>query len=275
MTAPEKRGPWYLLTGLMIGIILGVIYTRYIQPVEYIDASPVLLRHDFKDQYRILIAAAYSANGDLVRAKARLELLKDPDIFRALSEQAQRSLGENGSSAEARSLGLLAIALGQAPPGPALAVTRAATPPASAPALATPVDLNAPVSSPSAILTTASSQVNPAASDGAYTLLSKEKICDQSLPAPLIQVQVSDQLNRPISGVLFIVKWQSGEERFYTGLKPERGLGYADYTLDPAQVYSIQPGESGESTPDIAAVECTSASGERFWGAWLLSYVQP
>ena len=145
MRSSEERGPWYLLTGLIIGIVIGVLYTRYLQPVEYIDTSPALLRQDFKDQYRFLIAAAYSANGDLVRAKARLGLLKDPDVFRALSEQAQRTLAEDGSSLEARSLGLLAIALGQAPPGPVLAVTQAAQTPTSAPSLATPADLNAAI----------------------------------------------------------------------------------------------------------------------------------
>ena len=148
MRHSEERGPWYLLTGLIIGIVLGVLYTRYIQPVEYIDTSPALLRQDFKDQYRLLIAAAYSANGDLVRGKARLELLKDSNVFRALSEQAQRTLAENGSANDARSLGLLAIALGQAPPGPALSVTQPAQTATSAPSLATPADLNA--SSPSA-----------------------------------------------------------------------------------------------------------------------------
>ena len=182
----EERGPWYLLTGLIIGIILGVLYTRYLQPVEYIDTSPALLRQDFKDQYRLLIAVAYSANGDLVRAKARLELLKDPDVFRALSEQAQHSLAENGSSIEARSLGLLAIALGQAPPGPALAVTQAAQTPTSAPSLATPADLNAssPAASGNSDLATPAPPESPASPEGPFTLLNQEKSCDQNLLCP-------------------------------------------------------------------------------------------
>lgn len=277
MRSSAERGPWYLLTGLIIGIILGVLYTRYFQPVEYIDTSPALLRQDFKDRYRILIAAAYTANGDLVRAKARLELLKDPDVFRALSEQAQRNLAENGSPIEARSLGLLAIALGQAPPGPALAVTQAAQTPTSAPSLATPADLNAPApagSDNSALNTTTPIQ-NPPSPAGPFTLLNKEKKCDQNLPSPLIQIQVTDKSDLPVSGVLVIVTWTGGEERFYTGLKPEQGLGYADYTLDPALVYSLQVGEGGEPVPDLTAVECESAAGDRFWGAWLLTFVQP
>ena len=277
MRSSEERGPWYLLTGLIIGIILGIVYTRYLQPVEYIDTSPALLRRDFKDQYRLLIAAAYTANGDLVRAKARLELLKDPDIFRALSEQAQRTLAENGSSLEARSLGLLAIALGHSPPGPALVVTQAAQTPTSASSPPTPVDLNAPspaASDNSALKTTVPIENSPSP-EGPFTLLNLEKKCDQNLPAPLIQVQVTDRSDQPVSGVLVIVNWTGGEERFYTGLKPEQSLGYADYILDPALVYSLRVGASGEPVSDLTAAECESSGGDRFWGAWLLTFVQP
>jgi hypothetical protein len=277
MRSSEERGPWYLLTGLIIGIVLGVLYTRYIQPVDYIDTSPALLRSDFKDQYRVLIATAYTANGDLVRARARLELLKDPDIFRALSEQAQRTLAENSSSVEARSLGLLAIALGQAPPGPALAVTQAAQTPTSAPSIATPADLNAPTpaASDTTALTITVPIESPASPEGPYTLLKKEKVCDQNLPAPLIQIRVTNKSDQPVSGVLLIITWTGGEERFYTGLKPEQGLGYADYTLDPTTVYSLQVGEGGEPVTDLSAAECEGTGGDRFWGAWLLTFVQP
>ena len=277
MRSSEERGPWYLLTGLIIGIILGVVYTRYLQPVEYIDTSPALLRRDFKDHYRFLIAAAYTANGDLVRARARLELLKDPDIFRALSEQAQRTLAVNGSSIEARALGLLAIALGHAPPGPALAVTQAAQTPTSASSLATPVDLNAPspAASDNSALNTIVPNENSPSPEGPFTLLSQEKKCDQNLPAPLIQIQVTNKSEQPVSGVLIIVTWTGGEERFYTGLKPEQGLGYADYMLDPALVYSLRVGAGGEPVADLTAAECEGAGGERFWGAWLLTFIQP
>jgi hypothetical protein len=277
MRSSEERGPWYLLTGLIMGIVLGVLYTRYLQPVEYIDTSPALLRQDFKDQYRLLIAAAYSANGDLVRAKARLELLKDTDVFRALSEQAQRTLAENGSSNDARSLGLLAIALGQAPPGPALSVTQPAQTPTSAPSLATPADLDAstPAASENSTPTTPLPPERPVSPTGPFTLLSQEKKCEQNLPAPLIQVQVIDQSNQPVSGALVIISWTGGEERFYTGLKPEQGLGYADYTLDPALVYSLQVGEGSQPVADLAVAACKDASGNPFWGAWWLTFVQP
>jgi hypothetical protein len=283
MRSSQERGPWYLLTGLLIGIVLGVLYTRYFQPVEYIDTSPALLRQDFKDQYRFLIAAAFSANGDLVRAKARLGLLKDPDVFRALSEQAQRTLAQNGSSIEARALGLLAIALGQAPPGPVLAVTQAAQPPTSAPSLATPADLNASIptepggsaSTPETLAASTPPAESTASPAGPFTLLNKEEICDLSLSEPLLQIQITDKLEQPVAGVLIIATWTGGEERFYTGLKPEQGPGYADYTIDPAIVYTLQVGENSQPVTDLEAADCQNAAGEHYWGAWLLTFVQP
>lgn len=109
----EKRGPWYLLTGLVIGAALGLLYAWVVRPVQYTNTAPDSLRTDYKDQYRAVIAAAYLANGDLLRARARLELLQDPDLYRVLAEQAQRTLADGGSPQEARGLGLLAVAVGQ------------------------------------------------------------------------------------------------------------------------------------------------------------------
>jgi len=93
-----------------------------VRPVQYTNTNPASLRADFKDQYRALIAAAYAANQDMVRARARLDLLNESDTPRLLAEQAQRTLAgaaTNPSSVnEARALALLAAALGPAPASP-------------------------------------------------------------------------------------------------------------------------------------------------------------
>jgi hypothetical protein len=112
----ENRGPWYLLTGLVIGAALGLLYAWVVRPVQYTNTAPSSLRAEYKDQYRAIIAAAYLANGDLLRARARLELLQDSDLYRVLAEQAQRTLADGGSPQEARGLGLLAVAVGQSAP---------------------------------------------------------------------------------------------------------------------------------------------------------------
>jgi hypothetical protein len=111
----DERGSWYLLTGIILGIGLGLLYSWVISPAEYVDTPPWSLRDDFKDQYRTVIAASYAATGNLQRAKARLELLKDEDSSLALVVQAQRYLADGSDYDDAQSLAVLASALGQAP----------------------------------------------------------------------------------------------------------------------------------------------------------------
>ena len=298
MSYEEPRGPWYLLTGLIIGIALGVLYSRYFQPVEYVDTTPASLRLDFKDQYRALIAAAYLANGDLIRARARLELLEDSDTFRALTEQAQQSLARDGASTEARALGMLAIALGQAAPGPGQAITQASRLATGTPALSTPADLVGPtqVGQPAAAVEPTLPAATESGPDGesaavistavanstatqvlleGFVLLGREEVCEQKLNAPLIQVEVNDQSGDPTPGVPVIITWVGGEERFFTGLKSEKGLGYADFTLNPDFVYSLRLGEGGAPLGNLSAVACTGAEGESYWGAILLKFGQP
>ena len=109
----EARRPWYLLTGLVVGLALGLVFAWVIYPVKYVDTAPQALRADFKARYRSLIAQAYAASGDLGRARARLALLGDADAMAALAAQAQQIVAAGGSQPEARSLALLASALGK------------------------------------------------------------------------------------------------------------------------------------------------------------------
>jgi hypothetical protein len=319
----EERGPWYLLTGLIIGAVLGLLYAWIVQPVQYVDTSPASLRQDFKDQYRALIAASYVANGDLVRAEARLELLGDEDIYRAISEQAQRTLAEDGATSQARALGLLAIALGQdgayqpVPTQPVqtrptntivpLTPTPTSTLPATPTPSSTPEETSTPTSTPEATGETPSSPATetPVTTQdeqdgtptetpiprptttltptrtptptpgGPFILMSREKLCEQKFSQPMVQVEAKNILGQPVPGVLVIVTWDQGEDHFFTGLKPEKGLGYADYSLTPGMVYTIRLGETGQAVTDISAPECHSGSGDTFWGAWLLGFVQP
>ena len=125
----NERGNLYLLTGLLIGIALGIAYTRLIDPHLYLDPSPAALGEKAKDQYRAMIAQAYVADGSLERARARLDLLQEPDEAARLDEQAQRTLAQGGPTEQTRALTQLAAALrqDQNPPG-APAPGAAATP---------------------------------------------------------------------------------------------------------------------------------------------------
>src|SRR5512134_1118269 len=102
---PMRRIPWDVLLALFVGLGLGLVYSWIISPTRIVDAEPVALRADFKDQYRSVVAAAYAATGNLPRAQARLALLGDTDSVEALNAQAQRmrassAMGEQFENAD-------------------------------------------------------------------------------------------------------------------------------------------------------------------------------
>ncbi len=284
----KNRGPWYLLTGLVIGVVIGLLYAWTVQPVQYTNTTPASLRPNFKNQYRSLIALAYLTNSDMVRAKARLELLKDEDAYRALAEQAQRTLAEGGFLQEARALGLLAASLGQG---------SATVDPNSQSSQATPSDeTESPASSgtpatPSLTPSpTATSQLTktpgdtfaplpthtPTLTPGApFVLLSHDLVCDPNLDEALIQVLARDAADQPVPGVEVVVNWEGGENHFFTGLIPELGLDYADFSMTAGTTYTLRLAEGGEPITGLTPSECESGGGKRYWGSWRLIFSQP
>jgi hypothetical protein len=291
----EERGRWYLLTGLVIGAVLGLVYAWLVSPREYSDTSPASLQTDFKDQYRAMIALAYVSDGNLPRARARLELLGDEDAIRSLAEQAQRTLAEGRSPREAQALGLLAVSLGQGPvPLPSLPPVNLTLP--ASPSLPhgfsesiRPVDSggftqperyphgpdpghHAHSFSTGTPLPTRTQTPTPGAP---FILGENTFVCDQSLGGPLLQVQAQDAAGGPLAGVEVIVSWEGGEDHFFTGLKPDMGPGYADFTMTPGVVYTLRLADGGEPVEDLTAAECEAEGGSRYWGSWLLVFSQP
>lgn len=300
----DDRGHWYLLTGFVIGIVLGLVYAWLVAPRERQDTSPASLQAEFKDQYRAMIASAFVATGNLPRAEARLVLLADDDVIQVLAAQAQRTLGEGKSPLEAQALGLLAVALGEGEsnliPSPLPSTTssqneestrESPTPGNPEPAQTTPLPTATPgdqISSPTptgqdsqfanAGLSTATplSTLTPTATSGApFVLQSNTFVCEPGLPNPLIQVVAQDRSGDPLPGQEITVTWDAGEDFFFTGLKPEIDPGYADFLMEPGIVYEVHMVAGGQSVPDITPGECETETGSRYWGSWLLIFSRP
>ena len=115
LPSERKRGNWYLLTGVIVGLIIGLVYAWVINPVIYTHSTPASLQEEDKDSYRSLIAQVCAVTGDFDRAQLRLDLLEDDTPVYTLGAQAQRCLAE-GNPDEARALALLASALQSASP---------------------------------------------------------------------------------------------------------------------------------------------------------------
>lgn len=84
MAEKEHRGPLYLVTGLILGILLGVFYGWVISPVNYFDITPKSLHTDYKKEYFLLTGLAYKADDDAGRAYARMREMMDPVDINAL-----------------------------------------------------------------------------------------------------------------------------------------------------------------------------------------------
>jgi len=311
----DERGSWYLLTGLLLGIGLGLLYAWVVSPAEFVDTPPFSLREDYKDRYRAAIAAAYVASGDVQRAQARLSLLEDDDPSLALVAQAQRYLANGQDLLDAQAMADLASALGQAPtPLPTRpeetatftatslpSDTPSATPLPSATPTETPLPdtmmtttvsvtlavtarptqtltltrTPGPTPTPSLTPTLTPSTTPTATLAPPFVLDNRVEVCNPLIGESQIQVFVSNAAGVGIPGVEVIVLWQAGEEHFYTGLKPDIDPGYADFVMQPETTYTLQVSDGGQVIPDLVAPACTDTGDKQYWGSWRLVFSHP
>ncbi len=301
----NTRGPWYLLTGLLIGLMIGVSIALIFYPVKFIDTAPDALSDTNKDIYRALIAIAFQSDQDIGRANARLNLLNDSDNVNVMEAQAQRLLANGESSEEAQALAHLAIIIDKQIPksSPTPTTLKSDTPaPASSPSpipSETPgeTQLPSPSSTSEATITptvevtstTSSTETNAPqetatgdtestitpSPEPSFVLEKNEQICDPALTIPMIQVELYDSSGKPLSGVRVNVTWDNGEDNFFTGLHPEVNTGYADFEMTPDIKYTMRAGDEGETVTGITAVKCTSPQGSDYWGGWKLLFIHP
>jgi hypothetical protein len=88
-------------------------------------------------------------------------------------------------------------------------------------------------------------------------------------------VIVLDAAEEGVPNVLVRVIWDAGQDQFFTGLKPDLGIGFGDFTLEPETEYTVQLAESDAIATGLRAELCTDGSGESHLGSWRLTFVQP
>lgn len=285
-----------VLVALLLGAAAGLGYAWVLSPYPGLNAQPNTLRTDFKDQYRSLIAAAYAATGNLPRAQARLSVLEDADPIEALNAQAQRMLASPQTFERAEHVAALALAVGSQSSGapvrtPTLALlidagnTFTPTSPGSFADL--PILLSETpqfIETQTIVLETALTALEaaPRLTDTPtpvpgrpFTLTGPETICDSNLPEGLLQVIVFNRSRRQLAGIDVVISWDGGEEKFFTGLKPELGSGYADYRMAPETTYTVQLARGSDIARGITAPTCQSPDGTTFPGGIKLTFQQP
>jgi hypothetical protein len=262
-----KREGWILFgISFILGIAGGLYYAWNINPVAYVDAAPSSLRQDFQSDYITLIAASYAATGELDRAQVRLSVFSLEDLGSYLGRLAQNRLAEGRPESEARALAMLAAAVGEGPP--ALPITPS---PSESASTGEPSITSSP--SPS---NTPRPMRPPTSTPGApFELIEQEKVCDPSLGGPLLQVRILDALSEGVPRMSILVIWDSGQEKFFTGLKPELGLGFADFAMTEGVIYTLQVSDADRLVTGLTSELCTGEEGELYPGAWLLTFQRP
>jgi hypothetical protein len=105
-----------VLIGLVIGLAVG-LYLGWVQfPVEYIDSPMSDLSDAYKDEYTVMIAAGYAADGDLVGAVERLRRLGVQNIPAFVQEITERYITHSRNINDIRFLVVLAAGLDRLTP---------------------------------------------------------------------------------------------------------------------------------------------------------------
>jgi hypothetical protein len=101
-------------------------------------------------------------------------------------------------------------------------------------------------------------------------LIEQRRVCpSQGGPAEAgaeLQIRVLDAEGKPQPNVELLVRWETGEDRAFTGLKPEKDAGYADFDLFAGQSYQVGViGIESEVAQGIVADSCAGHDVLAFW----------
>jgi hypothetical protein len=97
-----------------------------------------------------------------------------------------------------------------------------------------------------------------------FDVVQMKRRCD--LTQEQLMVMVLDAAGQQLPNVELLVRWDGGEDRFVTGLKPDIGLGYADFDLERGHTYQLVViGAASQLVQNIVAEPCEGASYLATW----------
>ncbi len=343
----RKEHPWYLLSGSIFGLILGLLLSWVFFPVVYTDTLPSSLRTDYKDQYRFMIASSFSANHDIVRASARLNTISDEKPLNSINQQIHSMQSNKYPLEQVQVMEELAYALqmieSQTPTSTVtstITITSTAKPsqtpiptktdiPTNTPTITslpsstvTQTQIQAVIASPTTIFhpsststitrtpkstptpvstktvtsaptSTVTIEISPSMTlkpistlplkinrtstptpEKIFKLVKKTGLCDQSNPG-LLQISLKKSNSAPAAGVEIVISWNSGEDHFFTGLKPELGFGYADFKMSENVEYTLSLSRGNTRVTNLKASTCSGTQNGKYLSGLLLEFMQP
>ncbi len=204
------------LLSLIAGIALGLVVTWGLWPVAFTNADPADLRQSLKDDYVRMASAAYEQTANLETARRRIQALalgNPTQSFDGLIAQEKNS----PSTATRDALIHLGQALGYSLPYEADRPAPGAPTPETVYVVATPIP---------SVLT--------------FRLVGHSQLgCADEPDTAHLRIIVRDAAGRDLPNIGIEVRSGDINETIYTGLKPERGVGYADYDAAPGS-YAVR-----------------------------------
>lgn len=258
--------------GLAVGIGLGLLYAWVIDPVVIRNVSPADLRSEDQRLYVAAIAQEYGDSGNLQLAINRLlDVDPDSDPFQLAADTTcelirSGQINDVSSISVIRNLrslyepqGIVADCDTQIANTPVPVAIVSAEPSITPTVTLTPVASKTPTVPipPQANNTPLPTNPVPEADGATFREAGLESFCSADFSGT-IEVYVRDTNGIELPGVAVEVLWNNGQERqvFYTGLKPVRGQGYADFTMTPNQSYRVNVLDEGQPSRELEAVPC-------------------
>lgn len=269
---------WWLggfLVAFCLGLGVTMIYGWYLAP-RRVEATPANLSDADREVYVLLVAANYAQDSNLTRAETRLAKLDLADPAFEVTRLAEAYAARNADSRDTQALALLAADLGQRltlaqiylpTPTPTPTSTQTPTPTATATPTQTPSATPTPIpqvsSTPDGVglmtgmPTPSASSTSLPGVNPIFQLAQSVPLCDNSADSQL-RVYVQDRNGHGLSGYEVIVNWPSGEDRFYTGMYPEIGSGYADFSMAADRVYEVTLADGNAATASDVNADSTT-----------------
>ena len=242
------------LLGLVVGLAVGILYAWVLDPPPLSLTTPAALNQHDREVYTVLIAAAYAQDGDMERARDRLDGLEDPDVESMVVSLAERYIYENRDVRDVRALAQLADSMGQTSaavrpfiatptvtPTPSATATREPTITPTKPTATSTATRTVTPTRRRATVTATATRVptrTPTPPPDRFRVAQSVALCDEN-NGGLLRVYTRDGKGNPVPGIQVVVAWPGESDTLFTGFKPEVDLGYADFVMEEGEEYSV------------------------------------
>lgn len=262
---------WAIAVGVLIGIGAGLYYAWQVDPRVVTDVSPAQLSRDGKRNFVIAITVAWARDSRVEVAGERLAALglNWQDVANFACELAREGKAStNAGLLTIRSMVQLAGTQGARSCASDFVDIKTSTPTITPTFItATPTQPPPPTKTPTPTLgatyTPPAPDISPTPTPEGEFVVNVRPFCDAE---GTLEIMVQQADGSGIPGIAVRVERDDGQGRevFFTGLKPEKDLGYADFVMTADKRYIVTLRDFREArTTVLNAGPCSAESQQR------------